>query len=204
MKTKDMTRMALLTAIALTIFMVELQLPGLSPVPGIKLGLSNIVTVWAVFTMGPKKAAMILAAAIEKAEASGAKAGSDDYRQAIIDAMKATDMDCVTGHVTFNEYNNPEKTAAIINIVGGGTKEEQLSQFAATACGRPVYAGPVEATAIGNIAAQAIALGAIKDMWEAREIIANSFEIKEYQPEADKKAAWDEAYGRFLKLIEKQ
>ena len=90
-----------------------------------------------------------------------------------------------------------------INIVGGGTKEEQLSQFAATACGRPVYAGPVEATAIGNIAAQAIALGAIKDMWEAREIIANSFEIKEYQPEMDKKAAWDEAYGRFLKLINK-
>ena len=90
-----------------------------------------------------------------------------------------------------------------INIVGGGTKEEQLSQFAATACGRPVYAGPVEATAIGNIAAQAIALGAIKDMWEAREIIANSFEIKEYQPEMDKKAAWDEAYGRFLKLIGK-
>ena len=90
-----------------------------------------------------------------------------------------------------------------INIVGGGTKEEQLSQFAATACGRPVYAGPVEATAIGNIAAQAIALGAIKDMWEAREIIANSFEIKEYQPETEKKAAWDEAYGRFLKLIGK-
>ena len=67
-------------------------------------------------------AAMILAAALEKAEASGAKYGSDDYRQAIIDAMKATDMDCVTGHVTFNEYNNPEKTAAIINITGGAAK----------------------------------------------------------------------------------
>ena len=64
MKTKDLTRMALLTAIALTIFMVELQLPGLSPVPGIKLGLSNIVTVWAVFTMGPKKAALILSARV--------------------------------------------------------------------------------------------------------------------------------------------
>ena len=60
MKTKDLTRMALLTAIALTIFMVELQLPGLAPVPGIKLGLSNIVTVWAVFTMGPGKACAIL------------------------------------------------------------------------------------------------------------------------------------------------
>ena len=67
-------------------------------------------------------AAMIMAAAIEKAEASGAKAGSDEYRQAIIDALKATDMDCVTGHVTFNEYNNPEKTAAIINITGGAAK----------------------------------------------------------------------------------
>ena len=67
-------------------------------------------------------AAMILAAAIEKAEASGAKAGSNDYRQAIIDAMKATDMDCVTGHVTFNEYNNPEKTAAIITFQNGAAK----------------------------------------------------------------------------------
>ena len=62
------------------------------------------------------------AAAIEKAEASGKKAGSDEYRQAVIAALKATDMDCVTGHVTFNEYNNPEKTAAIINITGGAAK----------------------------------------------------------------------------------
>ena len=64
MKPRDITRMALLTAIALTIFMVEAQLPGLVPVPGIKLGLSNIVTVWAVFTLGPRKAAMILTARI--------------------------------------------------------------------------------------------------------------------------------------------
>lgn len=67
-------------------------------------------------------AAMILCAAIEKAEASGAKYGSDDYRQAIIDALKATDMDCVTGHVTFDEFNNPEKSAAIIKIEGGAAK----------------------------------------------------------------------------------
>ncbi len=90
-----------------------------------------------------------------------------------------------------------------INIVGGGIKEQQLCQFAANACNRPVYAGPVEATAIGNIAAQAIALGEIKDMWEARQIVANSFEIKTYEPEADKIAAWDEAYAKFLKLIKK-
>ena len=64
MRIKDITRMALLTAIALTIFMVEAQLPGLVPVPGIKLGLANIVTVYAVFTLGSGKAAMILTARV--------------------------------------------------------------------------------------------------------------------------------------------
>ena len=56
--------MALLTAIALTIFMVEAQIPALVPVPGVKLGLANIVTVFAVFTMGSKEGALILAARI--------------------------------------------------------------------------------------------------------------------------------------------
>ena len=64
-------------------------------------------------------AAMILCAALEKAEASGKECGSDEYKQAVIDAMKATDMDCVTGHVTYDQYNNPEKTAAIIHITAG-------------------------------------------------------------------------------------
>lgn len=60
MKTKKLTQMAMLTAIALTIFMVEAQIPAPVPVPGVKLGLSNIVTVFAVFAMGPKEAALIL------------------------------------------------------------------------------------------------------------------------------------------------
>jgi len=60
MKTKKLTAMALLTAIALTIFMVEAQIPPVVPLPGVKLGLSNIVTVFAVFAMGPKEAAAIL------------------------------------------------------------------------------------------------------------------------------------------------
>ena len=64
MTTKKLTRMALLTAIALTIFMVEAQIPALVPVPGVKLGLSNIVTVFAVFTMGSREGALILAARI--------------------------------------------------------------------------------------------------------------------------------------------
>ena len=60
MKTKKLTRMALLAAIALTIFMVEAQIPALVPIPGVKLGLANIVTVFAVFAMGPGEAAAIL------------------------------------------------------------------------------------------------------------------------------------------------
>ena len=64
MQTRKLTRMALLTAIALTIFMVEAQIPAFVPVPGVKLGLSNIVTVFAVYTMGSKEGAMILSARI--------------------------------------------------------------------------------------------------------------------------------------------
>lgn len=67
-------------------------------------------------------AAMILVAALKTAEAAGLEAGSADYKQKVVDSMKATDMDCVTGHVTYNQYNNPEKTAVIINITGGAAK----------------------------------------------------------------------------------
>ena len=64
MKTRKLTLMALLTAIALTIFMIESQIPPLVPIPGVKLGLSNIVTVFAVFALGPGEAASILFARI--------------------------------------------------------------------------------------------------------------------------------------------
>ena len=61
MKTKKLTAMALLTAVALIIFVVEAQIPALVPIPGIKLGLANIITVFAVFTFGSWEAALILA-----------------------------------------------------------------------------------------------------------------------------------------------
>lgn len=64
MKAKKLALMALLTAIALTIFMIEAQIPALVPVPGVKIGLANIVTVFAVFAIGPGEAAMILFARI--------------------------------------------------------------------------------------------------------------------------------------------
>lgn len=88
-----------------------------------------------------------------------------------------------------------------INIVGGGTKEEMLSQFAADASGRLVVAGPVEATALGNIAMQAIAAGELSGLADARAAIGNSFDRKEYTPDTSMKAQWDDAYARFLKLI---
>jgi len=64
MKTRKLTLMAMLSAVALIIFVVEAQIPPLVPVPGIKLGLSNIVTVFAVFMLGPWEAALILAVRI--------------------------------------------------------------------------------------------------------------------------------------------
>ena len=67
-------------------------------------------------------AAWILCDAIAKAEASGKAYGSDDYKAEIIAAMKATDSDYVTGHVSYDDHNDPQKTAAIINIVGGEEK----------------------------------------------------------------------------------
>ncbi len=62
--TRRVTRMALLTAIALTIFMAEAQLPNPIPIPGIKLGLANIVTVYAIFVLGPADTLMILVSRI--------------------------------------------------------------------------------------------------------------------------------------------
>ena len=62
--TGRLTRLALLTAIALTIFMVEAQIPTPIPIPGVKLGLANIVTVWVMFTYGPGDAGMVLFARI--------------------------------------------------------------------------------------------------------------------------------------------
>ncbi len=93
------------------------------------------------------------------------------------------------------------KKTPFINIVGGGVKEGPLCQFCADACGRPVYAGPVEATAIGNLVVQAIANGELNGLSDARHVIRNSFEIKEYQP--NNTAAWDDAYSRFLSILNK-
>jgi rhamnulokinase len=86
-----------------------------------------------------------------------------------------------------------------IHIVGGGAKNALLCQMAADATNRRVVAGPVEATAIGNIVVQAVACGAIGSLAQAREIVRASFEVQEFRPKQT--AAWDEAYSRFEQLV---
>ena len=85
-----------------------------------------------------------------------------------------------------------------VHIVGGGTQNRQLCQMAADACQRRVVAGPVEATAIGNLMMQAIAAGEVSSIAQARQVIRTSFPVEEYQPQ--NAAAWEEAYQRFLKI----
>src|SRR6185503_11531341 len=63
----------------------------------------------------------------------------------------------------------------VIHIVGGGSQNELLNQMTADACGRSVIAGPIEATAIGNILVQAMAVGEVKSLADARSIIRRSF-----------------------------
>ena len=82
-----------------------------------------------------------------------------------------------------------------LHIIGGGTQNRLLCQMTADALGRTVVAGPVEATALGNGIVQLIALGAIKDVAQAREVVSRSVATETYEPK--NRAAWDEAYGRF-------
>jgi len=69
-----------------------------------------------------------------------------------------------------------------INIIGGGSQNGFLNELTASACGLPVYAGPVEGTALGNITSQMITTGVLSDRTEAREVIRNSFDIREVKP----------------------
>jgi rhamnulokinase len=88
-----------------------------------------------------------------------------------------------------------------IHIVGGGTKNRLLCQAGADACGRRVLAGPVEATATGNLMMQAVAARDVGSIAEARDVIRHSFAVETYEPRNT--AAWDGAYDRFLTLLGK-
>ena len=86
-----------------------------------------------------------------------------------------------------------------IHIVGGGSRNALLCQFTADATGKPVHAGPVEATAAGNVLLQAMARGKIGSLSDARTVVARSFPVTLYEPRET--LAWSEANGRFQGLL---
>ena len=88
----------------------------------------------------------------------------------------------------------------VIHIVGGGTQNQLLNQFTADACGRPVVAGPIEATALGNVLLQARAAGDLSSLSEIREVVRSSETLGEYTPAQS--AAWDDAWGRFQQICQ--
>ena len=90
------------------------------------------------------------------------------------------------------------RTISTLHIVGGGSKSPLLNQFAANATGRTVIAGPVEATAIGNLLVQSLALGHIESHSALRKIVKDSFTVETFQPKDG--AEWEQAFQRFLKL----
>jgi rhamnulokinase len=86
-----------------------------------------------------------------------------------------------------------------LHIVGGGSRNTLLNQFTADALRIPVLAGPVEATAAGNVLIQALALGHLPSLAALREVVRKSFEIVVFEPEAADD--WEAPSQRFEKLI---
>ncbi len=86
----------------------------------------------------------------------------------------------------------------VLHIIGGGSLNNYLNQFTADSLGVEVLAGPQEGTAIGNIMLQAKASGDVSDIWDMRRIIANSIELKRFEPKD--RQIWDKAYKKFLEI----
>jgi rhamnulokinase len=90
------------------------------------------------------------------------------------------------------------KALPVIHIIGGGSRNRLLNQFTADVTGCEVIAGPVEATAIGNILMQAIGLRHLSSLNEGRSLVRRSFDVLSFEPQTS--PAWDEAYNRYLAL----
>ncbi|MFC4778661.1 rhamnulokinase family protein [Paenibacillus sp. GCM10023252] len=90
------------------------------------------------------------------------------------------------------------QTFAGLHMVGGGIHNQLLCKWTAGALGKPVWAGPAEGSAIGNLVVQWIAAGELADIWEARRVIRDSFPITVYEPEDSD--TWEDAYGRFCRV----
>jgi rhamnulokinase len=87
----------------------------------------------------------------------------------------------------------------VLHVVGGGSKNALLCQMTADAIARPVLAGPVEATALGNVLVQALGLGLLGSLADAREVVRRSVEVVTYEPREP--GRWEEPWGRFANLV---
>ncbi|HEY1367804.1 MAG TPA: rhamnulokinase family protein [Gaiellaceae bacterium] len=85
-----------------------------------------------------------------------------------------------------------------VHVVGGGSRNPLLCQWTADAAALPVLAGPEEATVVGNLIVQAMALGELGSLDEGRELVRASFEPTPYEPRPGD--GWDDAFGRFRQL----
>jgi rhamnulokinase len=85
-----------------------------------------------------------------------------------------------------------------LHMVGGGIQNRLLCQWTANSVQKPVWAGPAEASAIGNLAVQWMTQGKFADIWEARRVIADSISVEEYEPAESE--AWEDAYGQFRRV----
>lgn len=92
-----------------------------------------------------------------------------------------------------------ERDYPVIHVIGGGTKDGLLCQMTANSCDRTVKAGPIEATVMGNVAVQLMSNGSVKNIGQARKIVAESSELKTFEPKDTDK--WAEAYEDFLKVV---
>ena len=92
-----------------------------------------------------------------------------------------------------------ERDYPVIHVIGGGTKDGLLCQMTANSCDRTVKAGPIEATVMGNVAVQLMSDGSVKNIGQARKIVAESSELKTFEPKDTDK--WAKAYEDFLKII---
>jgi sugar (pentulose or hexulose) kinase len=91
-----------------------------------------------------------------------------------------------------------DRSLPVIHITGGGSRNELLNQFTSNATGRKVIAGPVEATAVGNILVQAITAGQVASLAEGRALLRRSVETREFEPVDH--AAWQAACERYEKV----
>ncbi len=96
------------------------------------------------------------------------------------------------------------KRVEVIHIVGGGSRNDLLNQFAADACQRPVVAGPVEATALGNVLVQARACGELKSLADLRAVVRASCDVRTFEPKSAQAGAWDDARASFGALTKHQ